>query len=46
MRIVLHIPPEIPITPCVATDKKSVANVLIALCEEVLREIDADEAEI
>jgi uncharacterized protein len=45
LRIVLRIPPEIPIIPCVATDKKSVANVLIALCEEVLRDIEADGAE-
>jgi uncharacterized protein len=45
LRIVLRIPPEIPIIPCVATDKKSVANVLIALCEEVLQEMDVDGAE-
>jgi uncharacterized protein len=38
LRIVLRIPPEIPIIPCVASDKKSVANVLIALCEQVLRD--------
>jgi uncharacterized protein len=45
LRIALRIPDEIPIIPCNAHDKKSVANVLIALCEEILKSIDASEAE-
>jgi uncharacterized protein len=39
LRIALQIPPEIPIIPCVATDKDSVKNVLLALCDEVLKDI-------
>jgi uncharacterized protein len=45
LRILLRIPPEIPVIPCVATDKKSVASVLIGLCEEVLRSWENEEAE-
>jgi len=40
LRIALRIPDEIPVVPCIATDKQSVINVLIALCEEVLKDID------
>jgi|GEM_PF-2667486 len=38
-------PPTIdaPIVDCVLSDKQSVANVLIALCEEVLKDIEEDE---
>jgi uncharacterized protein len=39
LRIALCIEPEIPIIPCVATDKDSVKNVLLALCDEVLKDI-------
>jgi uncharacterized protein len=39
LRIALRVPPEIPIIPCVATDKDSVKNVLLALCDEVLKDI-------
>ena len=38
LRIALRVPKEIPVIPCIATDKKSVANVLIALCEEILKD--------
>ena len=38
IRIALSIPSEIPGLPCSTLDKKSVANVLIALCEEVIKD--------
>jgi signal recognition particle receptor subunit beta len=37
LRIALNIPPEIPVMPCVATDKDSVKRVLLALLDEVLK---------
>jgi uncharacterized protein len=37
LRIMLNIPPEIPVVPCVATDKESVKRVLVALLDEVLK---------
>jgi hypothetical protein len=40
LRVALRFSRETPIIPCVATHQKSVANVLIALCEEVLLEIN------
>jgi uncharacterized protein len=46
VRIALRVPDDIPVLPCVAHDKKSVASVLIALCEVILNDIEADEAEI
>jgi len=45
LRIALRVSDEIPIVPCIAHDKKSVANVLIALCEEILKNIESNEAE-
>ncbi len=43
LRIALDIPPEIPILPCVATDKESVKQVLVALLDEVLKAMAAGE---
>jgi len=40
LSIALGVYKEIPIIPCVATDRQSVASVLIALCEEILKNID------
>jgi signal recognition particle receptor subunit beta len=37
LRLALDIPPEIPVVPCVATDKESVKRVLVALLDEVLK---------
>ena len=37
LRLALDIPPEIPVVPCVATDKESVKRVLVALLNEVLK---------
>ncbi len=39
LRIALDIPPEIPVVPCVATDKESVKRVLVTLIDEVLKVI-------
>src|SRR5690606_906592 len=44
LRDVLHVPDKIPIVPCIATDRESVKNVLLALLEEVLRDIEAAES--
>jgi len=40
LRIALRIPNDIPVVSCVATDKESVKNVLLALLTRVLEEID------
>jgi signal recognition particle receptor subunit beta len=45
LRIALRVSDEIPIIPCTTHDKKSVASVLIALCEEILKDINANKAE-
>ena len=37
LRLALDIPPEIPVVPCVATDKESVKRVLLTLLDEVLK---------
>ena len=39
----MRLPDDIPVVPCIATDKESVKNVLIALLEKVIEAIDADE---
>jgi uncharacterized protein len=39
IRSALNIPPEIPVLPCVATDKESVKRVLVALLDAVLRAV-------
>ncbi|NPA92987.1 MAG: ATP/GTP-binding protein [Chloroflexi bacterium] len=41
MRIALRLPPEVPLLPCVATDKESVKNVLLELLYRILEEIEA-----
>lgn len=38
LRIALHISGDIPIVPCVATDRESVKGVMITLLEEVLKD--------
>lgn len=43
LRSTLRFTRETPIIPCVAIHQKSVANVLIALCEEVLRFWEKEE---
>lgn len=43
LRIVLRIPKEIPVVPCVAKDKESVKGVMLALLEHILETFDADE---
>jgi uncharacterized protein len=40
LRIALRIPKEIPVVPCVATDKESVKGVLLALLERVMAASD------
>ncbi len=42
LRMALDIPPEIPVVPCVATDKESVKRVLVTLMDEVLKTLAAD----
>jgi uncharacterized protein len=42
IQIILNIAPHIPVVPCIATDRASVANVLLALCDKVLE--SAEEA--
>ena len=39
----LDIPPEIPVVPCVATDKESVKRVLVTLLDEVLKTMAMDK---
>ena len=45
IRIALSIEAEIAIIPCSIYDKKSLANVLIALCEEIIEVIEAQDEE-
>lgn len=46
LRIVLRVPDEIPIIPCIAIDKTSVKAVLLTLLEKVIEALDApDETE-
>jgi uncharacterized protein len=42
LRIALRIPNDIPIIPCVATDRESVKGVMIAFLNEVLKDIEAE----
>jgi uncharacterized protein len=42
LRIALRIPNDIPIIPCVATDRESVKGVVIALLNEVLKDVETD----
>jgi uncharacterized protein len=42
LRIALRIPNEIPIIPCIATDRESVKGVMIALLNEVLKGVETD----
>jgi signal recognition particle receptor subunit beta len=44
LRVALQVPPAIPIVPCVATDKNSVKNVLLALCYAILKDIADEDA--
>ncbi len=41
MRIALRLPADVPLLPCVATDKESVKNVLLELLYRILEEIEA-----
>jgi uncharacterized protein len=41
LRIALRIPNETPILPCVATDRESVKGVVIALLNEVLKDVES-----
>ncbi|MEO8606393.1 MAG: GTP-binding protein [Chloroflexota bacterium] len=43
LRHVMRLPDEIPVVPCIATQKESVKGVLIALLEKVIEAIDAPE---
>ena len=43
LRIILRVPDDIPIIPCVAVDKESVKRVLITLLEKVIEAIDAPD---
>jgi uncharacterized protein len=45
LRIALPVPNDIPIIPCVATDRESVKGVLIALLNEVLKDIETEADE-
>jgi uncharacterized protein len=42
LRKFMRVSDEIPMIPCNARDKKSVANVLITLCQEILKRIEAE----
>ncbi len=42
-RLALDIPSEIPVVPCVATDKESVKRVLLTLLDEVLKTMAVDK---
>lgn len=44
LRIILRLPPEVKILPCVATDKESVKNVLLELLYSILEELDKQES--
>lgn len=46
IRTVISIASEIPVVPCSIYDNKSIANVLLALCAEMLKQADVTEAEI
>ena len=46
LRLALNIPPQIPIVPCVATDKKSVKRVLVTLLDEVLKTIATNNVKV
>lgn len=41
----LHIDDEIPVLPCIATDRESVKAVLVALLDEVIKAVEAKELE-
>jgi uncharacterized protein len=41
LRIALHISEDIPIIPCVAKDQESVKGVVIALLNEVLKDVES-----
>lgn len=43
LRLILNVPPEIPIVPCIATNKESVKRVLLTLLDEVLKRLAADD---
>ena len=43
MRIALRLPPHVKLLPCIATDKKSVKNVLLELLFSIMEEIDAGQ---
>ena len=42
IRLAAHIPADIPVVPCVATDTESVKQMLVTLLEQWLHTIDAD----
>ena len=44
MRIALRLDPKVKLLPCVATNKKSVKNVLLELLYSILAEMDTDES--
>lgn len=44
LRFALNIRPEIPVVPCVATDKESVKRVLVTLLDEVLKAMAKDKS--
>ena len=44
LRIILRLPPEVKILPCVATDKESVKNCLLELLYSILEEIDKQDS--
>lgn len=44
LRLALDIPSEIPVVPCVATDKESVKRVLLTLLDEVLKALVAESS--
>ena len=44
LRIILRLPPEVKILPCVATDKESVKNALLELLYSILEELDRQES--
>ena len=46
LRIALRIPSEIPIVPCIVTDKESVKLVLVTLLDEVLKRMAADKQDV
>jgi uncharacterized protein len=45
IKIALRIPTDLLVVPCIATDRASVANVLLTLCDKILEDGEQNQAE-